>query len=603
MFLSSICIKNFRSIVDSGDINVERFQALVGENNCGKSNILHAINVFLTAGAGGIKEKDFYNATEKIVIASTFTNLTPEERKELRRYLIGDKIILEKHILLEIDDKSKKSKVSAEYHGYLATPEDWWFSAEGVISEKGSSKTPWKEVAEEHDILKYVQTPDGKVNKTSYIQGLERLLLERDDIKYKEPVLGETQALGIPQNLLTCLPGFYLLPAVTDYSDEIDKRSSSTIFRTLMRDLGDRIIKLDPKYNEIEDALKKIDSLLNPKATGTGEVNRLKVMEEIETALKSSIKGLMPSVKKVSLEVEIEGTGDIFARGIQLGVDDGKMTDVLDKGHGLQRCVVFGLLKTLILNERGSLIKSDNPPKQVKPIILAIEEPELYIHPQLERLIFKVLKEFASTTGTHDQVIYSTHSPAFVDVWSYHKIGVVRKDSVEVGTKVHQCKDGVLGNEEEHKGFQLLNSFGIDKNHIFFAKRSIIVEGPQDRIAIIATGRALKLFAELPEEIEHSIVVTDGKGNIPKFQKLMNSFKLPYVVLLELDGKAETDKQNSPILSELNGNKCVKYPHKLETIGGKDSHFENDYDAKKYFSDEKNLTVDLKAVVKDLFTV
>lgn len=601
MFLSSIRIKNFRSIVDSGEIRIERFQALVGENNCGKSNILYAINVFLTAGAGGVKEKDFYNVADKIVIACTFTDLTHDERKELRRYLIGDKIILEKHVFLEKDDKSQKSKVSAEYHGYLATPEDWWLSVEGVVTEKGN-RPDWKAIAEEKGIIGYVQTPDGKVNKTSYGQGLERLLLERDNIKYKEPVLGETQALGIPQNLLARLPGFYLLPAVTDYSDQIDKRSSSTIFRTLMSDLGDRIIKLDPKYNEIEEALKKIDSLLNLKATGTGEINRLKVMEEIETALKGSIKGLMPSVKKVSLKVEIEGTGDIFARGIQLGIDDGKMTDVLDKGHGLQRCVVFGLLKTLIMNERGSLIKSDNHPEQVKPIILAIEEPELYIHPQLERLIFQVLKEFASTTGTQDQVIYSTHSPAFVDVWSYHKIGVVRKDSVETGTKVHQCKDGVLGNEEEQKGFQLLNSFGVDKNHIFFAKRSIIVEGPQDRIAIIATGRFLKLFAELPEEIEHSIVVTDGKGNIPKFQKLMNSFKLPYVVLLELDGKAENDKQNSPILSELNGNKCVKYPHRLETIGGKGSHFDNDYDAKKYFSDEKNLTPDLKNIVKALFT-
>jgi hypothetical protein len=602
VFLSSISIKNFRSIVDSGNIHIERFQALVGENNCGKSNILHAINVFLTAGAGGIKEKDFYNATEKIVIASTFTNLTAEERKELRRYLIGDKIILEKHIFLEKDDKSQKSKVSAEYHGYLATPEDWWLSIEGVSEEKGN-KPDWKAIAEEHGILEYVQTTDGKVNKASYGKGLEQLLLEKDNIKYKEPVLGETQALGIPQNLLARLPEFYLLPAVTDYSDEIDKRSSSTVFRRLMRDLGDRIIKLDPKYNEIEEALNKIDSLLNSGATRSGETGRLKVMDEMETALKNSIKGLMPSVKKVSLEVEIEGTGDIFARGIQLGVDDGKMTDVLDKGHGLQRCVVFGLLKTLILNERGGLVKSDNIPKQMKPIILAIEEPELYIHPQLERIIFQVLKEFASTTGTQDQIIYSTHSPSFVDVWAYHKIGVVRKDNVEIGTKVHQCKEGILAAGDPRKDFQLLNSFGLDKNRMFFSRHTVLVEGEQDTIAILATGRSMKLFNEFPEEIGYTVIETDNKEQMPKFQKLLNAFELPYTVLLELDNKEESEDSNKHVLEQLNGNKCVKHPQKLEYLIGKEKHFQTTYHAKRYFSEEKNLTDDLKNIVKELFPI
>ena len=62
------------------------------------------------------------------------------------------------------------------------------------------------------------------MNKTSYKSGLERYLAE-NDVQYDEPQLGETQALGIPQNLLSALPELYLLPAITDYSDEIDRRS------------------------------------------------------------------------------------------------------------------------------------------------------------------------------------------------------------------------------------------------------------------------------------------------------------------------------------------------------------------------------------------
>jgi hypothetical protein len=601
MFLSSINIKNFRSIVDSGEIRIERLQALVGENNCGKSNILAAINVFLTAGADGAKGKDFYNPSQRIIITATLTNLTPEEKKELRRYLIGDKLILEKQLVIEAGEKTDKATILTEYHGYLAKHREWWLYTDGVIEQKGD-RPKWKEVAEEYGILHYVVKPDGKVDKTSYSKGMERLLAERDNIEYEEPKLGETQALGIQQNLLARLPYFYLLPAVTDYSDEIDKRSSSTVFRKLMRDLGDRIIKLDPKYNEIEEALKKINALLNSEATGSGETSRLKVMGEMETALRDSIKGLMPSVKKVALEVEIEGTGDIFSRGIQLGIDDGKMTDVLDKGNGLQRCVVFGLLKTFILNERGSLIESDDRPKQAKPIILAIEEPELYIHPQLERLVFQVLKEFASTKETQDQVIYSTHSPAFVDVWAYHMIGVVRKDSIALGTKVHQCDEGILATSDAKKDFQLLNSFGLDKNRLFFSRHTILVEGEEDNIAILATGRSLKLFNEFPEEIGFTVIETDNKEQMPKFQKMLNAFKLPYTVLLELDNKSESDDSNKRILEQLDGNKCIKHPQKLEYLAGKEKHFQSVYHAKCYFSDGKNLTTDLKELVKALFS-
>jgi len=604
MFLTSIRIRNYRSIVDSEDIRIERLQALVGENGTGKSNILTAINAFLSAGAGGIKEQNFYSINEPIVITSTFTQLTNEERKTIRRYLIGDKLILEKHLALATDETVGKIKVSGEYHGYIANPKDWWLSMEGVNEEKGA-RPNWKEIAEEHGILEYVQKPDGRVDKASYGKGLEQLLLERDDIEFDEPVLGETQALGYPSVLLAHLPQFYLLPAITDYSDEIDRRSSSTVFRKLMGDLGDRIIKLDPKYKEIEEALDKIDSLLNPKeqveAEGTDVVGRLTVLGTIEAELRESIRSVMPSVEKVSLNIELEGTRELFSRGVQLGIDDGKMTDVLDKGHGLQRCVVFGLLKTLIKNEQGGLVSEDKQ-SQVSPIILAIEEPELYIHPQLQRLVYGVLKTFASTTGTHDQVIYSTHSPAFVDVWDYHRIGVVRKESVEIGTKVHQCEEGVLGTGDEKKDFQLLNSFGIDKNHMFFAKHTILVEGEQDKIAILATGRNLNLFTEFPEEIGFTIIETDNKEQMPKFQKMLNVFNLPYTVLLELDDKPESDNTNKRILDDLNGNICVKHPTRLEYLAGKDKHFKTTYHAKSFFSKEENLTTELKQIVKDIFT-
>ena len=67
----------------------------------------------------------------------------------------------------------------------------------------------------------------------------------------------------------------------------------------------------------------------------------------------------MPGIRRVKLKVFTEDIKSIFSKGVELAVDDGVETDVLLKGHGLQRCIVFSLLQTLISNERNKLIDGE----------------------------------------------------------------------------------------------------------------------------------------------------------------------------------------------------------------------------------------------------
>jgi predicted ATP-dependent endonuclease of OLD family len=239
-----------------------------------------------------------------------------------------------------------------------------------------------------------------------------------------------------------------------------------------------------------------------------------------------------------------------------------------------------------------------------RPIFLAIEEPELYIHPHCQRLIFSVLKGFAGVTDDPtptqigaDQTIYTTHSPSFVEIANYERIGVVRKPNCKNGTVVHQCPAGVLGSVEERKGFKLLTSFGIKHNDLFFARNAILVEGPEDEIGIIATARKLGRIKDLPDEIGLTIIVTDGKGDICKFQKILNAFQFNYGVMLELDGKGENDKQTVPILENINGNRIGKLDSRLETLLGLNRHFEDQRHAKEFFSNPANINEAMENLV------
>lgn len=597
MRLSKISITNYRSIKSVSNLRIEPLQAFVGENDAGKSNILRGLDCFLGTGATGIEKDDFNDPETPVIMEAEFTSLSEAERKKLRTYLIGDKLILQKLFILAPDPKTGKNKVSAEYHGYKAEPKDWWLSIDKITAKDGV-RPKWSDIAQQRGLTTYVTGDDGKINKASYTAGLDRYLTETE-VEYDEPELGKTQALGIQQNLLSALPDFYLLPAITNYSDEIDSRSTSTVFRRLMSDLSERFIRKDPRYAEIENALGKLRSLLN-LIPGDAENARLESLAGIETRILENVKRLMPTVNSVHLGVEIDEPRNIFAKGVSIKIHDGVLTDVLDKGNGMQRCLVFSLLQLLM---QAAKEKKDN-----RPIILAIEEPELYIHPQLQRLIFKVLKDFAGiqpddspATGT-DQVLYSTHSPAFVDVARYEQIGLVRKENTAVGTTVTQCSPGVLGSPDERKGFKLLTSFGLRHNEVFFSRYAILVEGPEDEIATIACGRKLNKFVELPDELRFSIVVAGNKEEIPKFQKVLNAFGFRYSVLLELDGRPEDEGKNKDIIDLAGTNIVSKLPNRLEDAAalGK-PHFKDVFEAKQFFSDPAKITADIEQVVGALF--
>ncbi len=174
---------------------------------------------------------------------------------------------------------------------------------------------------------------------------------------------------------------------------------------------------------------------MNKASDGTSGT-RLQSLSQIESKFTELLKKLMPAVNKVSMSIAIDQVKDIFSAGVELTVDDGVDTSVLAKVHGLQRCIVFTLLQTLILNERNQLLDIGYVQnEQNRTIILAIEEPELYIHPQLCKLFFDVMREFGKT----DQVIYSTHSPLFIDAFDYDRIAIVKKVNTIEGTKVKIC--------------------------------------------------------------------------------------------------------------------------------------------------------------------
>jgi predicted ATP-dependent endonuclease of OLD family len=263
-------------------------------------------------------------------------------------------------------------------------------------------------------------------------------------------------------------------------------------------------------------------------------------------------------------------------------------------------------LQTLILNERNQLMApgtGTQPPAD--PIILLIEEPELYIHPQLAKLFFDVMASFAET----DQVIYTTHSPLFVDAYQAENVGVVSKPNPTVGTRIRSCDTSAFDGLDDRKLFQGFTKLNPSMNELFFAKRVLLVEGPEDSVAVAATLKALGRIITRPEELQWSVIACGGKASIPFFQRVLNAFAIPYVVLHDVDitsgmpvsDKTTHEKQNESIRLLARGNPIHNYPVKLEHSLDLTTHFSDQYAAHVFFSEPARITQEVKDIIAAVF--
>ena len=604
MKLASLRVTNFRSIRNTLEIPITDIHAFIGENNTGKSNLIRAVSILTAAGSAELSGEDFNNPEQPIIIRAKFTRLTDAEKLRWRPYLVSGNLVLEKHFSLEKDERSGKIRVGTEFHGYKSEPTATFLSIAKIEAEAGGGRVNWVDLVTTNSLPEYFLR-EGRCTKPQYQTGLQRYLGE-NEVEYDEPNLSATQALGLPSNVVAWLPQIHILKAITDYSREIEKRSTSTIFRKLMADLFERMLQSDPKYLEILNSLKSIHALLNRTPDVPG--NRMSSIDLVENTLTVFLRNLMPSVQQVSMAVSLGELKDMFSAGVELKINDGVETGVLLKGDGLQRCLVFSLLHSLIQIERMEPIGSTSSPMtEHKSIILCIEEPELYIHPQLCKLFYDVMVEFSK----NDQVIYTTLSPLFIDAYECGNISIVRKVNEVVGTEVRPHDPQKLAGLKDDQVFKCLARLNTTVNEMFFARKVLLVEGPEDEIAVVAVLLEEGKIKNRVEEIGWSIVNTGGKGNIKSFQRILNSFAIPYTVLhdsdlfegMNPDSRATNEKDNAAILALAGSQPVVMYPTKLERTLGlpPGSHLKDQYAAYKLFLDPNSITNELRGIVDQIF--
>lgn len=493
MKIAKIIIKNFKSF-KSESIDFKNLMILIGENNSGKSNLLKALDLFFSA-VKKLEGHYFNDIKEKIVIQIAFDNLNPEEKKVYAKYLLddGETVILKKEYFFEMEEAQKFFAV--------------------VLKEKLEEKKDVIKIIDEKEI-QFPLSP----NKEYY---------------------WKLNPFGWRSVFTAYLPDFLYIPAVKDVKEE-EKITTTSRFGKLVDSMLANVLE----NKSLQEVYEKFAALL--MGTNGQQSGRIEQLKEFEEMLSEKLTAHMKGTS-VKLEISPPSLKEVFQSGTRILVDDGVLTAIETKGHGMQRSVIF-----VIFRAYAELLKRERTKtgrQKTHSLIFGVEEPELYLHPQMQRTMFSVLKEISES----DQVIFSTHSSFFVDMTDYPSIYIVRKRMLEEGTKIIQCREEIFTAEEEKKQFRLLNEFDPERNEMFFGKKVVLVEGDTEKVVFPLIARKMK-----EEYIFHengiTIVECGGKKTIPIFMKVLNAFKIPYIVIYDKDSGGPSETEEIEKLIEVSGN-------------------------------------------------
>lgn len=199
-------------------------------------------------------------------------------------------------------------------------------------------------------------------------------------------------------------------------------------------------------------------------------------------------------------------------------------------GTGVQSAIVLSLLQAYreLVHESA---------------ILAIEEPEAFLHPHACRYFYRVLSQLSETI----QVFYTTHSATLLDVKRFEDIIYVRKS--ETGETTAISGKGLAGSRAD--ALKTERKLDPSRQEMFFAQKVILVEGPDDKLVL---AKAFELKGVDVDREGISIVDCGGKSNIPAFAKIVSHYKLPSMVVCDKDnGKATGDELTKEIETCLAG--------------------------------------------------
>lgn len=524
MRLAKVIIKNFKCLkeveitipaTDDTRSGSSDFLSIVGENNTGKSSILDAIRLTLPdKSIGKLSEDYFYNheSTEIIEIQLWFDGLSKDEIKDMQMDIHIENDYLKLKVLWNKPDDAPKHFVCKAHFANWPNTTSW-----GGFSNTGNE---WEKLKDLYELEQNHGLPRTITNDAK--NEMQRLAIEHNLVP--RTFAWEEQSKSFPAQIKKHLPRTIYIPAVKNVSEELGTGRNAAFGQILTPIIDERLQK-NSVYTDLLKAEEAVKQLFQD--------DKAEFMGDIEDLIGNRLSDFIDLAVKLHFKENTSVDEFNFASRTTLKIQDGKVeTDPEYQGHGAQRSLILTLLEILVL-ESAKTAKEVNPHE----IIILMEEPEIYLHPQMARKMRDVLLDIAQKPTA--QVICTTHSPAFLDLADRH-VGIVMLRKAGGVTKIHQQIDDLFEIDDRDRLRMLLN-FDSAVNEVFFCKHACLVEGDSELAAIEAYAEKLEKDGKIDRKtyrlVRRDVTVINcrGKWTIAAFQRVLNWFEIPYVVVHDKD--------------------------------------------------------------------
>lgn len=478
MKIREIVVHNFRAFKDA-TLYVEDYGLLIGANNSGKSAVLDAVRAFY--------EKDI-----KFDVQRDFPKFPTDD---------------------------KESWIEIEY--------------EMTKDEAETIRFEYRQAGERFRVRRVLHSAD-KANLHLYA--------------YEGGVLSANQFYGEDSVGKGKLGEVVHIPAVTKLED-MTKFSGTSPLRDLVNAIFKKLVKGSEAFANFQSAVNKFGKDI--QAEETSDKRSLRGLEEDINS------GLNDWEAKFKLKVSPLSETEVVKSLLDYEIYDEVLKanqSASSYGHGFQRQLIYRLLRVSAGYSTG---KPPAKKKDFSPdfVLLLFEEPEAFLHPPQQSQLDSDLRRIAMEEGR--QVLLSTHSPQFVSHATEHIPGIAmlqrcNGQSVIGQIKIERLSELFAENQEVNKIATGLKNYeaGSDENKIemeavkyflwlnpgrcgvFFAKRTLVVEGPSEVVLInylIQTGKIRSPTGGL------FVIDALGKCNVHRFMNLLGELKIQHSVLHDQD--------------------------------------------------------------------
>jgi predicted ATPase len=563
VIIEKVEVKHFRCIRNES-IELGNLTALLGRNGGGKSAVLYALDVFYDIAAD-ISIEDFFNrdTSSNIEIRVTYGNLRADEKETFGSFIRNDKLIVTKRISYENDS------IVQRYYG--ASLQIQQFAEIRARPRKSERIDAWNQLVANPGSL-------GEIGpKARSAEQIEQIMNEYE-FKHPElltPIEKEQQFFGAKNfggGMLDKYTKYVLIPAVRDAADEATGRKSA-----IYQILDTIVIRKIESRKDIQEFKQKFSD----EAKRIYCSDNLKELPELGESLSKTLATFAPGAELILDWDEFDLPEIRIPETVVTLVEDNFKGEISRKGHGLQRALIMTLLQylaTLIPEESeeeddeetvGEVEAITSEFQKVVPnpdLILTIEEPELYLHPSRCRYLCEILVRLATTKHTlsgGNQVIYTTHSPYFINLNRFDEIRVLRKrtstDCAIPHTNVTQYSFDQLSKElaricntdpalytHESTRAHAVSVMNTIVSEGFFSDVVVLVEGTSDASML---WKVQEIMQKGWAELGITIVPVGGKNNLDRPTLIFQGLSIDTYFIFDGDssskGKGNKDERNA----------------------------------------------------------